>query len=583
MKKIVLLSGICLCCFFSVFAQQKSHFTYTVKKGESIRKIARRFDVKTKEIYRLNPGLGKRPKVNTVVLLPSVSFKEGSVRIASFQSHIVQPKETLYGIAKKYHISVASLIELNPFIKKEGLKLGMVVRIPEVKLISKEALLKKELESWAEQYVLHTVVKGDTYYNLTRHYNVTKEQLKLLNPALYEGIKLGMVLKIKEKINFDKLAELDSITQPVFKDSLISGKMLNVALLLPFKFSKNDTLTKEQLFSSKGNLVNIVTDFYLGAAIAVDSLKNQGLSVDVKVYDTENEKDCILDLFDSKKLEGTDVVFGPVYSRHADLVASRLKDVPIIFPFYSSRQDFFLSNNLVKTATDTHLYQKVIMNHFKATHKDEHVLIVGDEKIDSKLKMLDFSKQIQNNDSVNKIRFLQPENGYIDKERFVAAVDTMAVNWVLLTTNSKVVTADVVNNLKALPNSPKVKLFAFEKGSNFNKVDNNTLAKMNFTYASSRLLNDTLSKTHNFYQQYLKVNNTYPSKYAIRGFDVVYDILMRMASEENNSLVATYKKGGSVRVENTFLYDKKILWGPSFNTSVYLMKYNEDLSIQVIK
>ena len=127
----------------------------------------------------------------------------------------------------------------------------------------------------------------------------------------------------------------------------------------------------------------------------------------------------------------------------------------------------FLSDNLVKTAVDSRLYEKVIIDHFKATHKGEHVLIVGDEKLNSKLKMLDFAKQIQDNDSLNKIQFLQPENGYIDKERFVAVADTMAVNWVLLTTNSKVVTADVVNNLKALPNNPKVKFFAFEKGHQF--------------------------------------------------------------------------------------------------------------------
>ena len=54
------------------------------------------------------------------------------------------------------------------------------------------------------------------------------------------------------------------------------------ALLFPFKFRKNDTLTKEQLFSSKGKLENIVTDFYLGAEIAIDSLKHQGLSINLK-------------------------------------------------------------------------------------------------------------------------------------------------------------------------------------------------------------------------------------------------------------------------------------------------------------
>ena len=46
---------------------------------------------------------------------------------------------------------------------------------------------------------------------------------------------------------------------------------------IAFKFSKNDTLTKEQLFTTKNNLGIIITDFYLGAEIAIDSLRKQGI------------------------------------------------------------------------------------------------------------------------------------------------------------------------------------------------------------------------------------------------------------------------------------------------------------------
>jgi len=576
----------------SVLGQQKKYITYTVKKGESIRKIAKRYHVKSKDISRLNPDVRRRPKANTVILIPNVNYKEGKVFITPSQSHIAQPKETLFGIAKLYNVSMDALKGANPALRIDGLKVGMVLEIPNNKLISKEELLQKELKIWSQKYVLHTVVKDDTMYKLLRSYQVSKEQLKQLNPQVSEGLKLGMVLKIKEKIKKeiveveefvkDTIIEKDSTGVEMFVDNLIYGKTLNVALLMPFKFAKNDTLSKEKLFDDKGNLANIITDFYLGADIAIDSLRNQGVAIHVDVFDSEKSRDSIQALFDLKVFEDKDVVFGPIYSQFANMVASELKNIPVVYPFYSSKQKIFYRGNLVKTAVDKKYFETLIVDHFKKTHVNEHVLIVGDKKIVSKKKMLAIAANLKENDSINEVSFLQPEDGYIDRERFVAAVDTLGVNWVLLATNDVGVTAEVVNNLKSLPNNPQVKLFAFEKEKNFDDVENNVLARMNFTYAGSDMLNDSIPETSSFYGQYLRKNNTYPSKRATRGFDVVYDILMRMASNEESSLRESYGIP-SKRVNSGFYYDKKLLGGPVFNKAVYLLKYNEDLSIEVIK
>ena len=593
MKKIILFFGICLFTISSICAQQKKYITYTVKKGESIRKIAKRYDVKSKDISRLNPGVKRRPKINTVILIPNVNYKEDKVFITPSQIHVVQPKETLFGIAKKYNVSIDALKGANPTLRIDGLKIGMFLEIPNNKLVTKEELLENQIKKWAEIYELHTVVKDDTFYNLTRNYKVTKAQLKDLNPPLIDGLKLGMVLKIKEKVKeelsktlIEELLvvekELDSISVEMFADSIVYGSTINVGMILPFKFTKNDTLTKEELFDNRASLVNAVTDFYLGAEMAIDSLRKQGVTINLDVFDSEKSRDSIQELFDLKVFEDKNVVFGPIFNQFANMVATELKDIPVIYPFYSSKQKSFYKGNLVKTATEKEYYENLVIKHFKETHINEHVLIVGDKKITTKKKMLAIAENLKQSDSINEVSFLQPEDNYIDRERFVAAVDTLGVNWVLLVTNDNGVTSEVVNNLKSLPNDPKVKLFAFEKGSNFDKVDNNTLAAIDFTYASSTLLNDSIPEVSYFFNQYLKKNNTYPSKRAVRGFDVVYDVLVRMASDKDNSFKASYKLP-SKRIENSFFYDKKLLGGPSYNKAIYLLKYNEDLSIEILK
>ena len=60
---------------------------------------------------------------------------------------------------------------------------------------------------------------------------------------------------------------------------------LKVALLLPFIASEYDTVSADDIFDNS-RLANYVSDFYLGAELAIDSLKSQGISIDLNVFDT---------------------------------------------------------------------------------------------------------------------------------------------------------------------------------------------------------------------------------------------------------------------------------------------------------
>lgn len=587
MKKIILLFGFCLFTFLVACGQQKKFISYTVQNGESVREIAKRYDVKSRTILRLNPGLKRKPKANTVILIPNVNYSEeeekarAEAEILSSQNHIVQPKETLYGISKQYNVSIESISELNPSILIHGLKIGMVLEIPKDKMLTPEEVKQNEHDYWTEHFVLHTVIKDDTVYNLTHHYNVSKEELLALNPALVEGLKLGVILKIKKKITKDELKKFNEL---VFLDSIVTKETIDVAMLLPFKFSKNDTLSKELLFTNKNNLVSIVTDFYLGATIAIDSLKRQGVSINLEIYDTENNTDTIKSILKTKKLENKDVVFGPVFSKHVNRVARELKNIPVVFPFYSGKQNTFVQDNIVKTVTSKDLLKENVLIHFSEIYNSEQIILVGDEELGSRKEFKEIEKFLKaHNDSVKTITFLQPENGYISKERFVQSVDTLGVNWVILATNDKIVTADVINSLKSIPNNAEVKLFAFEKADNFDKVNNNMLADMNFVYASSGVLVDSIPEVSSFYAQYVRKNKSYPSEYASKGFDVVYDILIRMATNDSLNLSASFDNGISKRVRNSFNYQQKAYGEPAYNTAVYLTKYNDDLSIEFIE
>ena len=62
-----------LICFTTLTAcgQQKKYVSYTVKKGETIKSIAKDYDMKTKDLLRLNPDVSRKPSANTVIIVPN--------------------------------------------------------------------------------------------------------------------------------------------------------------------------------------------------------------------------------------------------------------------------------------------------------------------------------------------------------------------------------------------------------------------------------------------------------------------------------------------------------------------------------
>ena len=71
---------IIIILFFVMIAtscgQQKKYISYTVKKGETIKVIAKRLGVKTKDLIRLNPDIGRKPAPETVIIIPNKQYQQ---------------------------------------------------------------------------------------------------------------------------------------------------------------------------------------------------------------------------------------------------------------------------------------------------------------------------------------------------------------------------------------------------------------------------------------------------------------------------------------------------------------------------
>lgn len=540
MKHLKFFVFLCFLTFSVSCGQQKKYIQYTVKQGETMRTIAKKLDMKTKDLLRLNPDISRKPDANTVIIIPN-------------KKTVVNKDD-----------NDANTIETD---KDDNTKKDAIEKE------EKEDDDVDELDELKKNFLVYEVKKGDTFYSLTRFYNVSQDSLVSLNPELSEGLKTGQIIKIKA---IEKENDIDVAT--IYEDIIEEDVSLKVALLLPFLSKENDTLQAEELFT-RSRLANIVADFYLGAEIAIDSLKKQGVQIELSVYDTGRNSTKLDSITKAIDLKVNDVIIGPLYSEEASFLAKKVKR-PIVFPVYSKNQHKFSSSNLIKTSPEKNIFREELVNFMKDSISNENIIVVGDGKQRSNLSSKVIKTALESHDSVAKVHLVQPKEGYIPRERFTKIFKPDTKNWIVLATDDKVIVSDAINSVNSLADSLQMRVFTYNKGRSFDKIDNLKLARLNFTYVSDEYVDEQSPLTRVFNKQYIRKNKALPSYYATKGFDITYDILMRLAS--GDKLKATFSKGASYRIESKFDYSSK-LFGITENKGLFIVKYNKDLSLTRLK
>lgn len=106
----------------------------------------------------------------------------------SYILHKVDPKETLFGISRRYKSPVGEIVEANPILK-QGLKIGQTVKVPFVSMA--------ELPAGS---VLHNVVPGETLFSISKKYGVSVESVMKENNLKGNDLSVGQSLIIEPAV-----------------------------------------------------------------------------------------------------------------------------------------------------------------------------------------------------------------------------------------------------------------------------------------------------------------------------------------------------------------------------------------------
>ena len=226
MKYYKLILILSLINFSAAFSQEKL-IKHTVQKGETITAIAQKYKVDPSAIYELNPDCSRTLKLESIILIPRQTSKgmkaktESKVALVE-NTHEVQPKETLFGIAKQYEISLEELNNANPELAETGLKAGRNIKIPAKINLNGSSITKKEtpklepkkevvLKEKQEKNIplpvtpqtgttIHEVVPSETKFGIAKLYGISVADLDKANPILEkEALKAGQKIMIPVK------------------------------------------------------------------------------------------------------------------------------------------------------------------------------------------------------------------------------------------------------------------------------------------------------------------------------------------------------------------------------------------------
>lgn len=120
--------------------EESDYLIYVVKAGDSLYSIAKKYGMNVNDLITLNNlnssvlSIGQQlriiPNRDNVIPIGSSCYGEGYIE-PSFITYVVKRGDNLYNIAKKYNVSVDSIIKLNN-LNSNNLSIGQVLKIKEV-------------------------------------------------------------------------------------------------------------------------------------------------------------------------------------------------------------------------------------------------------------------------------------------------------------------------------------------------------------------------------------------------------------------------------------------------------------------
>lgn len=612
-----ILVALLLCYILPVMGQERTgsiitvegvqYYVHTVQKGETVYGLSRLYNVKEGDLLRANPHVGDNLQEGQVLKIRVDRSGEKQLNRRqmrrTFETHTVRQGETLYAISRKYGISVGTLMEDNLRLDPTRLSLGQTLNIRKSEQGNATGWqITQEMEEYRNainsvttdgQYYL--IKSGDTLYGLAEAFGVSVEQIEAAND-LSGGLKAGQLVKmpgrsaavvqpqqprprfgsrrdsllyVREQMRIAR--ERDGRRGDVIQD-ISARRMLNVSLLLPLS-NEDGTPHRDR---------DGFMQFYYGALIGLEDLKEQGISTNLSVFDTRRSPDITANIAGSEEFRATDLVIGPVYGEglHAVAAFAENKGIPVVSPL--QRNEGLESPVLFQMAPSQE--DKYIKLRAMLARPELNLIYIttsaSDADMDTNLRPqlpggvrpIDYMAESFTADLENALEKRSGENVII-----VSCTSAQVVDQVLghiSSVQSNLVARSILRaGVCVVGNSGWAR---FPTAS----VDHELYFKLRLCFVTNYHADRADGRVRDFDRRYIEAFSAVPSLFSYRGYDAV-KLFGGALMIRGNDFVRKVNGSNQTLLQMPYRFGQTTHGGSYCNTEWVLVRYGADYSIEV--
>ena len=568
------------------------HFSHTVEKGETVYSIATMYGCTVEEVYRLNPDSRNRIRLGEQLKIVQPSFSADEDQSSTvYAYHTISAGETLYALSRQYKVMPEDVMALNPGLTTATFQIGKTIRIPQQSAtlpLATQTVIEKVVK-----YDKYEVKRRETMYKLTKTLGISSEELIKHNPKLRDGLKRGMILRIPriEEVEVEKVIEEPQMSEREVNALLAKNintaplPVARVSLLLPF-------YTKEP---AKARIATRFVEYYEGFLLAVDSLRRNGLSIDLHVHDVGSGNQAVSNILTAPSLAQSHLIIGAVETGQIEKVASFAKkhEIPYVVPF-TSRNDEVLNNAQIFQVNTPHayLYSKA-SEEIARRYKDSHIILID---YNDKGRKSEYVTELKRNWTENAQSFSELKfNSVSFSEDLLPHLKPDKQNVVILSSSSLEALNAVRSTLRMYTSvyqpevEPfKITMFGYPDWQTYVQECLDDFYALGVSFYANFYLDNMGNDAEAYYKKYTHTYgkswiNTYP-KYSVLGFDTgMYFLqsLKKNGAEFDNVITPLRREG----IQTGFDFHRVNNWGGYINHCIFTVTYNSDYTVtrEVIK
>ena len=592
-KAIYLAMALTVAPAGMMMAQNTSgHFLHTVTKGQSLYSISSMYNVPISDIVKLNPGSDERIKVGQALKIPQTSAENQVV------FHTIQAGETLYKLSVKHGVSVERICRANPGLSVKNFRVGQVIAIPPKSKATSEVTTQTPAPAPQVQTTpseplkpkcrdMHKIQRKETVYSISRMYGITEEELMAANPEIKnKKLKKGKYLcipyaqkKVVETPKAPTQQEDSTLTdaQLFDKNKKESKKIATIKAAVVLPFNTDGTGTKDEQVR--------MVEYYEGFLMAVDSLKEKGVSIDLYTYDSGKTTASVKQILNKPEMKTMDIIFGPAHADQVKPMAefAEKNNLRLVVPFTSKGDDVFNNPSVYQINTpQSYLYSEVY-EHYLRKFPNAHVVFLDANT--GHTDKADFIKGLKEELKSRQMTFKELKGEDINPEGMKLVVDSLRENVIIPTSGRNVALIKILPQMivtsREHPNY-NMKLFGYPEWQTYTDDHLASFFELDTYFYSSFYTNNLFPEAIRFINAYRKwyskdMANTFP-KYGMLGFDTAYFFLLGLHKYGSN-FEDSMNQMMITPIQTGFKFDRVNNWGGFINRKVFFVNFTKNFEL----